>query len=245
MNRLLVLLLAVPAYAHADHDAVLVVGRDGYYLLATDHTTTPPTTRLTPIGQVIILDGPGPGPTPTPGPILTERAKAVRDATARAVTDAKQAENATAVAMLYTEIAKQVRAGKLKGSDVIAFACKYGCDKVLEGQPATAQAAWLPMRNVLSGYWTSVTQEGGTDAAFAALLDEASAGITAAVPKSQAGALDLQKIIQIIKVILDLILQLFPTSPLAPPPPQPIQAPAVAPQIPGRSLVPFAVPRSK
>jgi hypothetical protein len=136
---------------------------------------------------------------PVPPDTLSERATAIyREA-------AKVNDQATAAKLgsLYSEIAKKVTAGEIKTQATIAAVVKGATDMLL-GDKA---AAWKPTRDVFGAQWVKLAQEGGKDADFAELLNEASDGFRAAGPN--AGAIDLNKILEIIRLIMEL-LKLIP-----------------------------------
>ncbi len=179
---------------------VLIVSKAGYFVLQQDSTGAP---VLKPITKVVVLDdGPTPPP-PPPGPVLTERAKAIRDAVPKSV----DPNIAHALGLLHRELAKKVRAGELKGKDNIAMAVRAATDLVLLEFKADA-TLWQPPRAKLSEYFVKLVQEGGNDAAYAALLDDAAAGYSSAFP--QAGAIDLAKLLDLILKILAIVMELFP-----------------------------------
>lgn len=210
------LLLASTAQAQ-----VLVISKSGYYLLETAADGTPKLTPHAGFKQVIILDqpGPAPGPGPTPPPVLNTRATALRDASLKATADRARDRTALMLSVLYAEIAKKARNGEVKGADNLAVLARTGADMVLaksaqESIPpqtqAAVEAAWKPMRDLLAAEWTALAQIAATDAGYAQLLEDAGAGLAASVPRAQAEAIDLQQLLAIIKLILDLITQLFP-----------------------------------
>ena len=215
---LTLLLLALPQLAQAQ---VLVICKSGYYLLETAPDGTPKLTPHAGFKQVIILDqpgpGPGPGPGPTPPPVLTPRGIAIRDAALKAVGDKSRDRTALMLSVFYAEVAKKVRSGDLKTPDAIAIVARQGADMILEKSATDSiqnkpvlDAAWKPMRDSLAAHWTALAQEGAADAAYAALLEECSVGLSASVPRASADAIDLVQLLLIIKTIIDFIMQLFP-----------------------------------
>ena len=135
---------------------------------------------------------------------LSENAKAIRDAALKATTDPNKDQTAAELSVLYSEIAKKVRSGELKGQDAIAFVAKAGADAVIK----TQSAAWKPMRDEFGKQWVKAVQEGATDAQLAKLLDDASAGCMASA-KAQ-GALNLAEILKLIQTILEIVKTLRP-----------------------------------
>jgi hypothetical protein len=204
LTLLLVVVSCLPAFS-ADDDGILIVSKSGYYVLEVGADGAPTLKPITSrFKQVIVLDGPAPNPTPDPSPTLTERGKAVRDLAAKVV-DPKRAELATKLAILYGEIAKKVRSGEVKGQESIAFVVKSATDMVLKDGTL---AQWQATRDAIGGYWAKLAQEGAADVEFAKLLEESAAGLQASVPAEAAKALDLAKILELIKLILDLLSKL-------------------------------------
>lgn len=205
MKTLMVLALALSLSASAMAQAVIldVSGAQPgkYYYQVT--VAGGGVITVTPISQVIRLSDPQPAPTPD---TLTARAQKMRDA-AKAVTgDADRQATAAILGAYYREIAAKVKAGEIKGKDQIAFAIKTGCDMLLTSRKASAP--WDPVRSVAAEYWTSLAQEGAADAEYARLLDEVAAGLEAACDQPQ--AVDLAMIVQIIKLVLELLEKFFP-----------------------------------
>ncbi len=219
----LALLLSVTSATLADHDAILVCTKAGCYELTLDATGLPKLTLAEhQYRQVIVMGempGPGPVPTPPPSPSLTTRGIAIRDAALKATADKSRDRTAMMLSVLYSEIAKRVRSGELKGADTIATISRTGADMVLAKsaaestpvqQQSVVQTAWSTLRDTLGSQWIAAVQEGATDASLAGLLDECSAGLSASVSRQSAEGFDLQQLLSIIKLILDLITQLFP-----------------------------------
>lgn len=169
-----------------------------------------------PVVSTVILGSvtpPGPDPVPDPpSPVLTQRSIAVRDAANKATADANRADTATKLATLYGEVARKVRAGEIKGADSIAFVAKTGADMLISGNTAT----WQPFREVLSNQFAALLQEGGKDADYAKLLDEVSAGLMSSVPRDKFAALDLKQMLELIRMIIDMILKMLPANAAGP-----------------------------
>ena len=226
-------LLAVGAWCFAapvlaDHNDVLVVSKQGYYILATDPVTGTPT--LLPIQshfkQVIVLDD----PLPNPDPALTQRAIAIRDAALKATGDPARADTAVKLSLLYTEVANKIDAGQVKGFDAIAFIAKAGADAMIGANTL----AWKPFRDTLNAQFTALVQEGGNDAAFSKLLREVSDGLGASIPNREYHAIDIRQMLTLIKAIIEIILQMLPPQP-APGPPAPVLAPSAPPKPPANT----------
>ena len=198
---LILALLVAPLSLAAEKSLVDFTGQPGKYLVTVDAAgkLTIESVKIIKVGS---SPAPVPDPDPAPTPVLTERATAVRDAAAKATADPNRDETATKLAVLYGEIAKRIRAGEVKGVDAISFVAKAGADAVI----GTNAATWKPTKDVLGAQVVKLAQEGGKDGDYAKLLDEASAGLTASITLNQ--AFDLAKILELIKLILDLIAKL-------------------------------------
>lgn len=158
-----------------------------------------------PISQVIRLTQPQPQPVPAPDS-LTARSIRVREA-AKAVTgDVDREATAAALAAYYREIATKVKAGEIRGKESIAFAIKTGCDMILTHRKASSP--WDPVRSAAAEYWTSLVQEGATDADYAKLLDEVADGLDASYEGEP--QIDLAMILQIVKLVIELLEKFFP-----------------------------------
>jgi hypothetical protein len=178
--------------------------QDGQYLLTIQSGQV----QVVPIVALVDVTRPGPEPPnpPTPPSVLTDRAKAIRDA-ARLVQDANRSEVAQKLAAVYGGLADEVRSGKIQTPDALLFGVRTGADLLLTSQ--SQRQAWQPVRDLLSNQWSAVAQEGGAIGDYAQLLDETAAGLKASVP-ANAEAIDLRTILEIIKIILDLIERLNP-----------------------------------
>lgn len=157
----------------------------------------------------IVGNSPTPPQPPVPGPVLTARAIAVRDSSAKATTDPKRDATAGELGALYGEIAKKVRAKEIVGQSTIAAVVKGTTDMLLTPKGAAVEAAWKPTRDVIAAQWTKLAQEGGKDEDFVKLLEEAADGFNASVKLVQ--AIDIQVILKIIQMIMEL-LKLFPAA---------------------------------
>lgn len=201
----LAILAVMSLTALADPVVVLLDdAKPGSYLVTVDAAgkTTVIRTKVVRVGQA-----PNPDPDPDPDPVLTQRAKEIRDAALKATDDANRSRTAAELSVLYGEIARRVNAGEVKGDAMIAFIAKQAADVVIA--KGGAPAAWKPMRDAFGAQWIKLAQEGGKDADFAKLLQEASAGLSASTAGSNE-ALNFRQILEAIKVILDLLQKLFP-----------------------------------
>jgi hypothetical protein len=205
MKRLLAILalltLAAPVAAQA---VILDVSgaQPGKYFYQVNVQTGGIVT-VQPINQVIKLTDPVPTPTPDQ---LTARSQRIRDAAKGVTGDSDREGTAAVLAAYYREIATKVKAGEIKGKDQIAFAIKTGCDMILTNRKA--MDPWNPTRSVAAEYWTALVQEGATDADYAKLLDEVAIGLDAS--HNGQPQIDMAMIIQIIKLVIELIEKFFP-----------------------------------
>ena len=107
--------------------------------------------------------------------------------------------------MLYESLAGKIRGGALSGGDILT-AAKIGADAVLSRQQALV--AWKPVRSVLGEQWAAVQQEGGSDADYGKLLDDAAAGLRASV-RPQIDPERLARLLAMIREILELLGPFF------------------------------------
>lgn len=175
---------------------------DGHYLVSVrDGKVT-----VIPIEVVSVNPSPNPPPKPQPNP-LSERAEAIREK-AVAVDHAERELHAQSLAMLYVELAKAVDAGKIKTANELSLGLRTGSDMILT-TPA-AKLAWTDVRVKLSDQWAAIAQEGGEMPAYASLLRDAASGLNASVD-SNAKAVNIAVILEILKIILELIAKLRPS----------------------------------
>jgi hypothetical protein len=203
MKTLLVWLLVATSVLLADPVVVLLDDDEpGSWLVTVDGAGKTTAIRT----KVVHVSGDAPDPDPDPDPALTPRATAIRDAALKATDDKNRERTASELAVLYREVARRVEVGELKGQATIAFITGQAADVVIAkgGTPA----AWKPMRDVLNSQWTKLVQEGGKDADYAKLLRECGDGLFATTSKN--ARLDLRQILEAIRVILDLLMKLFP-----------------------------------
>lgn len=176
-----------------------------YYLkvtVASDGSAT-----VSPLSQVYNLvnptPGPGPGPIIPPEPTpLTARGKAIQ-AAAEKVTDPNREDTAQALAMLYRELGKQVRIGKIADVQSLQTAVKMGGDMLLTGKTAP----WQPVRDLLSTQWAGVTAQGGKVADYGVLLEEAANGLDASAPSKAIKPETLALILKIIEIVMALLIK--------------------------------------
>lgn len=195
--------LSVNSAAYSESKAVVVLYEtDGTYVLTIKNGVA----SVVPAQVVEVGKPPGP-PNPPPGPVeLTERAKTVQRL-ALIVSDPDRAKNAQQLAALYDGLAKEVASGKITSPEALLFGVRTGADLLLTS--SVARSAWQPTRDAISTLWVAVAQEGGTVQDYAKLLTEVSDGLEASVP-ADVQAIDLAMILEIIKIILELIARLKP-----------------------------------
>lgn len=176
----------------------VVVDRDGQV-----------TARYIPVALTLRIGG---GPVPddpgTPQPELGKIAKAFCERAASVSGDPNRATTALELATLYREVAKKVRAGEIKTPETILKVIRGAADLLL-GQKKVAQQ-WQPTRDLLSTYWTKLSQESSNDADFAKLLEETAIGLEASTPnlRGEARQINVERILEIIRIIMEL-LKLF------------------------------------
>jgi hypothetical protein len=202
---LLLALLIAPLSLAAEKSLVDFTGQPGKYLVTVNANGTMSVEKVT----IIKVGGPVVPPVDPPidppvDPVLTPRATAIRDAAAKATADTTRDKTAMELSVLYGEIAKRIKSGEIKGQDAIAFIAKTAADTIIN--KTNAPTAWKPARDALGAQWTKLAQEGGKDADYAKLLEEASAGLAASISLPQ--AFNLAEILELIKLILDLISKL-------------------------------------
>lgn len=188
--------LLVCILCHAASAAELIVWRLDAGLYAVQDGQIVRVREVTP-------DSPPVPPQPPAPSKLTDRAKAIKAAADKVPTtaDPQRESNAQQLALLYREIAKKITEGKIQGQELAAFAVKYGSDSLLAG----VKAVWQPVRDVFSEQWAAVVQEGGDDAAYVKLLNEAADGLNASAPKKELDPEKLKRIMEIVLMILELI----------------------------------------
>jgi hypothetical protein len=201
MKFLLVLLILFAPLAQGAEKSLVEFTGPGKYLVdvnAKGEVLTAFIVKVIKVGDGTV------DPPDNPDPVLSERAVAIRDAAAKASADPAKDETAMKLSVLYSEIAKRVGT-EIKGQETISFTIKMATDSVVGSKPETV-AAWKPMRTAMEAQFVKLAQEGAKDADYAKWLNEVSAGVSASVSLNQ--AFDLAKILEIIKLILDLISKL-------------------------------------
>lgn len=163
---------------------------------------------VSPLSQVIRLTDPTPGPQPQPDPDdLTARALQIKNAALAVTSDDQRGATAAALAALYREIATKIGDGTVKGQEAGAFMVKTGSDMLLTARKS--REAWSPVRSLLTQMWSTLAQEGATDADYARLLQEAATGLEASCADEDP-QIDIAMIIQIVKLVLELLEKFFP-----------------------------------
>lgn len=205
----LVLLFALVSNSLLAQDKLVRFNTAGKYLVTIDAAG-----KMT-VEQVTIIEVGGDGPViPPDGPVtpttLSANAKAIKDEAIKAFADSNRDLTAAQLAVLYQEIAKRILAGEIKGQDAIAFTAKAGADAVIK----TNTAAWKPMRDKFGELFVKLAQEGGKDADFAKLFNEVADGLNASVSKQM--ALGDGKLLELIKIILEIVKNLQANQPARP-----------------------------
>lgn len=189
--------------------------QDGSYVLRIDGSTVSvtPLTLIDPGVPVPPRPPVPPDPQPPDPPDLPQRAREIADAARIVQGDPARATTAAMLAAAYREIASQITAGRLSGTQTITLAARLAADTVLERQKAAA--AWQPVRDLQSDHVAALAQEGGSEGDYARLLGEWAAGLEASGPDADADAdtdvgLDLRTIVELVRLILELIDRLQP-----------------------------------
>jgi hypothetical protein len=144
--------------------------------------------------------GDDPGPGPDPDPDLTERALEIKKEADIVQGDPNREETAVQLGAVYAGIAEKVRDGDISGQANIALAVKYGGDFLLN--PKGVADNWQQVRVTLNEQWVAVVQQGGKDADYAKLLEEAASGLYASGNRQN---IDIEMILKIIKMIMEIL----------------------------------------
>lgn len=173
---------------------------DGQYVLTVEggNVAVVPLTLITP--------GNNPTPTPKPNPqpqpdMLTARAKAIQSAAAQVTGDPKRTETADSLAYMYSAIADQITSGTISDYKSAEMAATMAGNLTLAG----VSKQWQPVRDVFNAQWVKLTQEGGELADYAKLLQEASSGLAATVDVQEIDPARLAKLMEWIKIIMELL----------------------------------------
>lgn len=152
--------------------------------------------------QVVTIDDDPVDPDPTPDD-LTARAKAFKTAAA-AVAEPKKEETAAALEMLYNQLAQAIQDNGLTDYQLIATLVKSAEKQVLDKQAATA--AWKPVTGLTATELAKVAATSDVSAGdYAACLTDAADGVGAVTP-ANLDPVWLELIMQIIKILLDLLI---------------------------------------
>ncbi len=191
----------------ADDVAVVFDGnKPGSYIVTVDGLGG---ITASPLSKVVRI-GPSPTPqppTPDPSPVLTDRAKAIRDVAMKATADPDRANTAKGLAVLYREVAKLVRQpGQVKDVTSLVTAVSTATNTFLVSRGPNIPAVWQPTRDQFGNQWTTLTAKGAPLTDYATLLDEAASGLDASAPAMRGISPEmLQFIMQIIQLILALL----------------------------------------
>lgn len=159
---------------------------------------------------IVIVPGTAPvPPTPPPTPaILTERAKAIKVLSEKVVGDPDREGTANGLALLYRELSKLIKEGKVKDQVTLGEGLKVGADTFLSSRGSGVATLWEPVRQELRKQQTALAVKLAPLADYATLLDEVADGLEASAPNRQISPELQQLIMMIIQIILKL---LFPT----------------------------------
>lgn len=197
---LLLVSITIPSFAA---EPVLVVTKSGFYLLTEDANGVPVTTK---INKVVSTDGtppnipPGGGDTPIPPPpVESEITKQVREWAVQA----GDARGATAMSLVIKEVVKQSQAGTINDADIYT-AIGRANDAVLKSLGTLDKWTTFRGNTQLGGLLTKLAQTGGipNQKAKERILLEVAAGLDTAYPDAALDGALLQKILQIIMIII-------------------------------------------
>jgi hypothetical protein len=196
----LALSLACPAFAWAEpfvldlppgtHNLSITVAADG-------------TVTARPLRTVTVGGGPTNPPPVDPipsGPLGTQVQKLTRAAVAAGGTP----ETAARLSALYSAVGDEVKSGGVKVADAGAF-LKAAADRVLETRPD--KAAWTPWRAGVSAELTALNDRDQltTAAQWHAALSEIGTATRSAIGAATAKAIDWATILEIIKIIIEVL----------------------------------------
>lgn len=150
---------------------------------------------------------PLPDPSPSPTPTLTDRAKTIRDKASAVVGDQDRDGSALALSTLYGELARQSRTGQIKDAATLQAVAKGTVDMILASRGKGAAEAWAPVRAVLADQLAALAQRGATLPDYAALFEEAAAGLAASTDRKAISPEMLALIMEIIKIVLALLIK--------------------------------------
>lgn len=203
-------LLAAPAESFAEELVIDAGNKPGIYYLKII-VGLDGAAHAYPVQKVITLTEPTPQPNPTPVPvppgpvILSERAKAVKAAAEKVAGDPDRDGTAKGMAVLYREVAKAARLGKVPDGAALSNMLRMGTDMLLTARGDRAPAAWQPVRDLVSTQWTNAAAKGASVADLVVLLEDAANGFDASAPKKEISPAMLALIMQIIKIVLELL----------------------------------------
>lgn len=180
-----------------DVTVVDVTGLNGQYLLTINGDT------VTVAKMKVVKPVPGPNPTPVPPQPVNKRVAAVKAAASAVIGDSAKASTAQELSLLYSEINKRVANGEVKDQETFLALVKASTDMLLS-QKKVADA-WSGVRAVITDQITVCLQEGGGLPELVVVLKDASDGLKASSPVTDVKAINIELIIQIIKLILELL----------------------------------------
>ncbi len=205
---LLSLCILAPQTGYAEELVVDAGNKPGIYYLkivvANDGTA-----QAYPVPKVVVLTDPTPTPVVPPvvpvPTVLSERAKAIKAAAEKVAGDPDREGTAKGMAILYREVAKQARLGKIPDNTAFSTMLRMSTDMLLAARGDGAKVAWQPVRDLVSTQWTDAVAKGASVGDLAVLLEDAANGMDASAPKKAISPEFLALIMQIIKIVLELL----------------------------------------
>lgn len=205
---LLSLCILAPQTGYAEELVVDAGNKPGTYYLkivvANDGTA-----QAYPVPKVVVLTDPTPTPVVPPvvpvPTVLSERAKAIKAAAEKVAGDPDREGTAKGMAILYREVAKQARLGKIPDNTAFSTMLRMSTDMLLAARGDGAKVAWQPVRDLVSTQWTDAVAKGASVGDLAVLLEDAANGMDASAPKKAISPEFLALIMQIIKIVLELL----------------------------------------
>jgi hypothetical protein len=216
MKRLLIALLIL-AMGTGPAAAQVVLDTSGaapgrYYFQVTIAAGGAATVSALP---AVPLVKPSPGPTPpvpVPDDELSERALRIKAIAEGVSGDPERAGTAVALAAVYRELALKISDGTIKGREAGAFAVKHASDLLLTSRKVKSQ--WASARAAISDEWAKLTQENAAAGEYVKLLNEAAMALEASAGDAQP-QLDWAMILEIIKLVIELLERFFPNASIA------------------------------
>lgn len=150
-------------------------------------------------------DTPIPTPDPTPTPDLSERAKEIKKQVEN-VNDQNRPETSAMLAELYRRTIDLIKKEELKGSQMISLFLQMSTDNLLEQRGVKSQ--WENVRSSISGYFTTIVQDGGGDNEIIELLRDAEYALDSSYQQNV--NIDIAAILKIIQLVMEWINRIFP-----------------------------------